>query len=73
MNNSLLWDRRVLPNGLRVLLLPRNTGLTTQLSVAIEYGSNDDSEISSGTAHFLEHMIVGGSKKRIELHHEVEN
>ena len=35
-------------------------------------GSNDDSEECSGTSHFLEHMIVGGSKSRISLHNEIE-
>ena len=29
-------------------------------------------EGSSGTAHFLEHMIVGGSQGRIKLHNEIE-
>ena len=72
MNDNLIWKRRVLPNGLRVLLFPKPAGLTTQLSLAIEYGSNDDSEGSSGTAHFLEHMLVGGSQERIKLHNQIE-
>jgi predicted Zn-dependent peptidase len=72
MNNNLQWQRRVLPNGLRVLLFPKPTAFTTQLSVAIEYGSNDDSKEHSGTAHFLEHMTVSGSKDRIGLHHQIE-
>lgn len=72
MSDSLLWKRKVLPNGLRVLLFPRSSGLTTQISVAVEYGSNDDSEDKSGTAHFLEHMIPGGSQKRIELARDIE-
>ena len=29
-------------------------------------------EEKSGNAHFLEHMLVGGSQKRIKLHHEIE-
>ncbi len=72
MNNNLTWKRQMLPNGLRVLLFPKPSGLTTQLSVAIEYGSNDDSESSCGLAHFLEHMTVGGSQSRINLHNEIE-
>jgi predicted Zn-dependent peptidase len=72
MNDNLIWKRRVLPNGLRVLLFPKPAGLTTQFSLAIEYGSNDDSEGSSGTAYFLEHMLVGGSQERIKLHNEIE-
>jgi predicted Zn-dependent peptidase len=46
--------------------------MTAQLSVAIKYGSNDDEIEKVGTAHFLEHMLVGGSKKRISLHHNIE-
>jgi len=46
--------------------------MTAQLSVAIKYGSNDDALENIGTAHFLEHMLVGGSQKRIKLHHEIE-
>jgi predicted Zn-dependent peptidase len=72
MNGSLTWERQVLPNGLRVLLHPNPNGLTAQVSVAIEYGSNDDVPEKAGLAHFLEHMIVGGSPKRIALHNQVE-
>ncbi len=72
MNSSLSWKRDVLPNGLRVLKYPRLTAMTAQISIAIEYGSNDDTEEKAGTAHFLEHMLVGGSQKRIKLHHEIE-
>jgi len=43
-----------------------------QLSVAIEYGSNEDTEENAGNAHFLEHMLVGGSQNRIKLHNEIE-
>jgi predicted Zn-dependent peptidase len=42
------------------------------LSVAVKYGSNDDADEKSGNAHFLEHMLVGGSQKRVKLHHEIE-
>jgi len=56
MNRSLSWERKVLSNGLTVLLYPRLSGLTAQLSVAIKYGSNDDADEKSGNAHFLEHM-----------------
>ena len=72
MNCSLSWERKVLSNGLIVLLYPRLSGLTAQLSVAIRYGSNDDADEKSGNAHFLEHMLVGGSRERIMLHHEIE-
>ena len=72
MNGSLSWQRRILSNGLTVLLYQRPSAVTAQLSLAIKYGSNDDPEDKIGTAHLLEHMIVGGSQKRIKLHHEIE-
>jgi predicted Zn-dependent peptidase len=72
MENGLSWSREVLSNGLTVLQYPRPLALTAQLSVAIKYGSNEDPDEAAGKAHFLEHMIVGGSKTRIRLHHEIE-
>jgi predicted Zn-dependent peptidase len=72
MKSSLFWERRILSNGLIVLLYPRSSAMTIQLSVAIKYGSNDDPEGKIGTAHFLEHMLVGGSQRRIKLLHEIE-
>lgn len=72
MENGLSWSREVLSNGLTVLQYPRPSALTAQLSVAIKYGSNEDPDEAAGKAHFLEHMIVGGSKTRIRLHHEIE-
>lgn len=72
MHSSLSWKRKVLSNGLTVLCCPRSSGLTTQLSVAINYGSSDDPDEHMGCAHFLEHMVVGGSQSRIKLHNEIE-
>lgn len=72
MYSSLSWERKVLANGLTVLFYPRTTGLTTQLSVGVKYGSSDDPEEKAGCAHFLEHMIVGGSQEKIKLHNQIE-
>ncbi len=73
MKNGLSWHRRILPNGLRVLYLPKHSANTAQLSIAIEYGSNHEQQETAGTAHFLEHMLAGGSDKRINLSRSVEN
>lgn len=73
MSESLLWQRRFLPNRLTVLQRPSSTVLNAHLSVAIKYGSNDDVQDKLGTAHFLEHMLVGGSKERISLNKEIES
>jgi predicted Zn-dependent peptidase len=73
MNNSLVWQRNILPNGLRFLYLPKPSVNTAQLSVAVEYGSNDELETEAGAAHFLEHMLAGGSEKRIQKSRSIEN
>lgn len=72
MHSRLLWKRQLLPNGIRVLSYPKPSSLTAQLAVAIEYGANDDSDEQAGAAHFLEHMVPGGSRKRIETSRELE-
>jgi predicted Zn-dependent peptidase len=73
MPDSMTWKRNVLPNGLRVLQLPKQYANTTQLSVAVEFGSNHEPEEEAGVAHFLEHMLAGGSTERIHLSRSVEN
>ena len=73
MTTAMFWRRNILPNGLRVLLFPRQSANTTQLSIAVEYGSNQEPEEIAGVAHFLEHMLAGGSTKRIELSRSVED
>ena len=73
MTNGMFWRRSILPNGLRVLSFPRQTANTTQLSVAVEYGSNHEPEEIAGVAHYLEHMLAGGSTKRIHQSRSVED
>ncbi len=73
MTTAMFWSRKILPNGLTVLLFPRQSANTTQLSIAIKYGSNQEPKEIAGVAHFLEHMLAGGSQKRIELSRSIEN
>lgn len=73
MTTAMFWRRNTLSNGLRVLLFPRQSANTTQLSIAVEYGSNQEPQEIAGVAHFLEHMIAGGSTKRIQLSRSIEN
>ena len=73
MTNALFWRRNMLPNGLTVLQFPRQSANTTQLSIAVEYGSNQEPEEIGGVAHFIEHMLAGGSTKRIHLSRSIEN
>jgi len=73
MTTAMSWRRSTLPNGLTVLLLPRQSTNTTQLSVAVKYGSNQEPKENAGVAHFIEHMVAGGSTKRIQLSRSIEN
>ncbi len=73
MTTAMFWRRNILSNGLRVLLFPRESANTTQLSVAVKYGSNHEPEEIAGSAHFLEHMVAGGSARRIHLSRNIEN
>lgn len=69
----MFWRRSTLPNGLTVLQFPRESANTTQLSLAVEYGSNREPAELAGVAHFLEHMLAGGSDKRIQRSRSIEN
>jgi predicted Zn-dependent peptidase len=73
MTTAMFWSRKTLTNGLTVLLYPRQSANTTQLSIAVEYGSNQEPKEIAGTAHFLEHMLAGGSDKRIKISRSIEN
>lgn len=73
MTTAMFWRRNILPNGLTVLQFPRQSANTTQLSIIVEYGSNQEPEEIAGVAHFLEHMLAGGSTKRIQLSRSIEN
>jgi predicted Zn-dependent peptidase len=73
MTTAMFWRRNVLSNGLTVVQFPRQSANTTQLSIAVEYGSNQEPAEIAGVAHFLEHMLAGGSAKRIQLSRSIEN
>ncbi len=73
MSANLVWRRKPLPNGLTVLLYPRQSANTAQLSVGVKYGSNQEPKEQAGIAHFIEHMLAGGSEERIKLSRSVED
>ncbi|XP_031490607.1 probable mitochondrial-processing peptidase subunit beta, mitochondrial isoform X2 [Nymphaea colorata] len=64
-----------LPNGLRVATESNVASKTATVGVWIDAGSRFESEHTNGTAHFLEHMIFKGTKKRTvrALEEEIEN
>ncbi|MGV3720333.1 MAG: M16 family metallopeptidase, partial [Actinomycetota bacterium] len=55
--------KRTLPNGLRVLVLPRRTAPVVTTMMWYRVGSKDELPGATGLAHFLEHLMFKGTKK----------
>ncbi|MDR0373192.1 MAG: insulinase family protein [Nitrososphaerota archaeon] len=73
MSANLVWQRKMLSNGLTVLHYPRHQANTAQLALAVKYGSNQEPPTCAGVAHFIEHMLAGGSEQRIEQSRSIED
>lgn len=58
------FTRHVLPNGLRVIMVPQPASLATTFLVLVEAGSKYETEKINGVSHFLEHLCFKGTKKR---------
>jgi len=54
----------VLPNGLRLILVPMKGSPSTAVLVLFGVGSKYETKNISGISHFLEHMFFKGTKKR---------
>jgi len=65
----------VLPNGLRVATETIPFAETATVGMWINSGSRFETDATNGTAHFLEHLLFKGTKKRSvkDLEVEVEN
>lgn len=50
-----------LPNGLKVIVLPRHQAPTVALAMQFRVGSAQEAEGASGLAHLLEHMMFKGT------------
>jgi predicted Zn-dependent peptidase len=51
-----------LPNGMRVIVLPRRQSPTVSLAMQFLVGSAQEAEGASGLAHLLEHMLFKGTR-----------
>lgn len=58
------FKRYVLPNGLRVIMVPQAASLATTFLVLVEAGSKYETSKINGVSHFLEHLCFKGTKKR---------
>ena len=67
MNLSTLNSQFSIANGLRVLHLADNMPIT-YVGVAIDAGTRDELPDESGMAHFVEHLLFKGTKRRRVWH-----
>ena len=58
------FKKHILPNGLRVVLVPQPESLATTVLVLVEAGSKYETKNINGVSHFLEHLCFKGTKKR---------
>lgn len=56
-----------LPNGIRLAHLPIS-GIVAHCGIIVNAGSRDESTEEHGIAHFIEHMLFKGTKKRRAFH-----
>jgi len=58
------FERRVLPNGVRVLAQHVPATYSVVLGVFVAVGSRDEDARSAGISHFVEHMVFKGTERR---------
>ena len=58
------FQRKVLPNGLRVLTIPMPSFESATVMVMVGAGSRYENRNNNGISHFLEHMAFKGTKNR---------
>ncbi|MEM3841104.1 MAG: pitrilysin family protein [Candidatus Micrarchaeaceae archaeon] len=56
--------KRVLENGLRVVIAPRKSLESVAIIIGVNFGSMDDGARMNGLTHFIEHMLFKGTIKR---------
>ncbi len=58
------FKKHTLPNGLRIILIPRPASLASTVQVFVEAGSEYETHATNGLSHFLEHMMFKGTTNR---------
>ena len=58
------FNRKVLPNGLRILTIPMPSFESATVMVMVGAGSRYETKLNNGISHFLEHMAFKGTKNR---------
>ena len=58
------FEKKVLDNGLRVILAPMETTGAVTMQIAVKTGSRNENKDINGVSHFLEHLFFKGTKRR---------
>ena len=61
---SMVFERSVLPNGLRVVTAPMPEARSVTCMIMVAAGSRYETRESNGIAHFSEHMFFKGTERR---------
>ncbi len=56
--------KKILKNGLRLILVPQPKNLAATVLVLVEAGSEYETKEKNGLSHFLEHMVFKGTTRR---------
>jgi len=62
--NGSLYQKTVLPNGLRVITEKMPSVRSISLGVWVDVGSRNETGTENGVTHFIEHALFKGTKKR---------
>ena len=63
----MIYNTHTLPNGLRIIHAQKDSNVT-YCGFAIDAGTRDEADNEQGMAHFVEHLIFKGTKKRHAWH-----
>src|SRR6266403_3506390 len=58
------FQKKILPNGLRILTIPMPSFESATVLVMVAAGSRYETKKNNGISHFLEHMAFKGTEKR---------
>lgn len=63
MSDSMLYTKKVLKNGLTLLMVPIESASSITMSIFVKAGSRYEEKQLNGISHFLEHLHFKGTKK----------
>lgn len=66
------FERKVLDNGLRVLIHEDNSTPMVAVNVVYDVGARDEFENKTGFAHLFEHLMFGGSANAPDFDNEIQ-